>query len=391
MTIVTVMLTFMLGIQYRITGAAIERESENVLRTMDMGPRRPGMPDEREDGDREYRMPFFTVRSDKNGEITDTFGDYYDFSDEEMIGELFRRALSAEEETGLFEENSLRYFRHETPFGTDITFADISGEAAAMKTMLKTSLKIGAAAFTGFLIINILLARWAVRPVEEAFIRQKQFISDASHELKTPLTVILTNTEMLNAPEYSREQKTVFAKNIGTMALQMRGLVEGLLSLTRVDNGRESLTIKDVDIAALAEETVLPFEPVFFEKGLSLKTSLVKDVTVRGDSEKLRQVIEILLDNAQKYSLPETETELALTRTRHAALLSVSSAGEEMTKQQLTDIFKRFYRGDTARSMNHSYGLGLSIAESIVEAHGGKIWAESAYGRNIFYVSLPLR
>ena len=388
MTIVTVMLIFMLGFQYRITAAGIRERSESAMRTMDMVPRRPGRP-EFDDGD-EFRLPAFAIIADENGNIIDAKGGYYDLSDEEMLNSLYASAMAEEEETGVIEEYGLRFLKRNTPKGTDVVFIDISPEEETMKTVLKSSILIGVGAFAVFLVISVLLARWAVKPVEEAFTRQKQFISDASHELKTPLTVILTNTEMLSGTEYSKEQQSGFVRNIQTMAEQMRGLVESLLELTRVDNGTSQLCMKEVDFSSLVEDAVLPFEPVFFEKNLSLSSQIEKHIMLRGDEDKLRQVVEILLDNAQKYCFPETQTDVSLVRQHNVCMLSVESCGETLTKEQLKDIFKRFYRVDKARSLNHSYGLGLSIAESIVNAHSGKIWAESSDGKNIFRVQLPV-
>ena len=268
-------------------------------------------------------------------------------------------------------------------------FEDMTAEELTLKAVLKTCIFTGVIAFGFFLIISIVLAYWTVKPVEESFNRQKQFISDASHELKTPLTVILTNTEMLSAPDYSEEQKKGFANNISVMAHQMRGLVENLLSLTRVDNGTATMNMEEIDFSETVADAVLPFEPVFFEKGLTVISEIESGIKLKGDRTKLKQVVEILLDNAQKYCHEGTETKVMLARRGKTAVLSVSDYGDEMTNEQLKNCFKRFYRGDEARAMNQSYGLGLSIAQGIIETHKGKIWAESENGVNTFFVSLP--
>ena len=144
----------------------------------------------------------------------------------------------------------------------------------------------------------------------------------------------------------------------------------------------------DVDLSALAEEAVLPFESVFFEKGLTLHTDIEPGIRCRGSESHLRQVAEILLDNAQKYSDPGT-VEYALKRHGHShCQLTVTTPGEPLTPQECRDIFKRFYRTDKVRSMDHSYGLGLAIAESIVNEHQGKIWCQGGDGTNNFFVQL---
>ena len=386
MALVTLMLVLMLGTVIRLTSDNIRDTNESMMRAMAMAPRQHRRPDIT---DKDVRLPFFVIRVDKNGEITERSGGYYDLSDEEMISSLISTVQASGLPGGVISEYSLRYLREETPMGTSFVFADISSEQAAIRGLVRTCLFIGLLGFAVFFIISLLLARWATRPVETAFTQQKQFISDASHELKTPLTVILTNTEMLSSPDYSDVQKSTLIGNIGSMAEQMRGLVESLLSLSRLDSGTVSSEKTGLDFSSLTEEAVLPFEPLFFESGHTLSCSIESGISLKGDKARLLQVIGILLDNAQKYSLPSSEVFLTLKRQQRSCLLSVSGPGKELSKQQLKDIFKRFYRVDKARSMNHSYGLGLSIADAIVADHKGKIWAESENGMNTFFIQLP--
>ena len=386
MTIVTVMLIVMLGTVIHITSANIQRTNEAMMRGMAMTPRQPRRPD---NVGEDVRLPFFTVHIDEDGNIAERSGGYYDLSDEASLSSIIDIVLTSAAPDGIISEYSLRYLREENPMGTSLVFADISSERAAVKELVRTCILIGVLGFLVFFVISILLARWATKPVETAFTQQKQFISDASHELKTPLTVILTNTEMLSSPEYSEQQKTTLAQNVRIMADQMRGLVESLLSLSRLDSGTAAAVKEDLNLSALTEEAVLPFEPLFFENGLTLTSSIEENITVHGDSARLLQVVNILLDNAQKYSSPSSEVKLTLVRQYHACLLSVAGEGEALSKEQLRDIFKRFYRIDKARSMNHSYGLGLSIADAVVADHKGKIWAESENGMNTFFIQLP--
>ena len=392
MTIVTIMLILLLGILYGSVSYSITRENENIMRTINISPRRPDRPigeEPERPQDANIGLPFFTIQINNDGEITNTFGDYYDLSDD-VQAELYKIASSSNEDMGEIKEYSFRYLRRETPDGgIQIMFEDMTAEELTLKAVLKTCIFTGVIAFGFFLIISIVLAYWTVKPVEESFNRQKQFISDASHELKTPLTVILTNTEMLSAPDYSEEQKKGFANNISVMAHQMRGLVENLLSLTRVDNGTATMNMEEIDFSETVADAVLPFEPVFFEKGLTVISEIESGIKLKGDRTKLKQVVEILLDNAQKYCHEGTETKVMLARRGKTAVLSVSDYGDEMTNEQLKNCFKRFYRGDEARAMNQSYGLGLSIAQGIIETHKGKIWAESENGVNTFFVLLP--
>ena len=135
----------------------------------------------------------------------------------------------------------------------------------------------------------------------------------------------------------------------------------------------------------------LPFEPVFFEAGLTLTTDIQPGITLRGSGQHLRQTADILLDNARKYAAPPGEVTVTLTQTGSRCRLTVSNPGPEISKEDLKNIFKRFYRSDTAHTQRGSYGLGLSIAQNIVLRHHGKIWAESKNGRNTFFVELPVK
>lgn len=276
--------------------------------------------------------------------------------------------------------------------GQIIVFADISSEIATMRNLYRTCVIIGLGSLASFLVISIFFARWAVRPVEEAWAQQRQFVSDASHELKTPLTVILTDAEMLKSPRFDEAHKAQFVDNILTMSNQMRGLVESLLQLARVDNGAiQKMPLQHIDLSGLVSDELLTFEALFFEKGLTLAEDIADGITVHGSAQHLKQVVEILLDNAQKYSEPHGTVRVTLQKSgAHHCLLSVADPGDAISPEDLRKIFQRFYRIDEARAMNHSYGLGLSIAENIVKNHKGRIWAESAEGINTFRVELPM-
>lgn len=273
-----------------------------------------------------------------------------------------------------------------------IVFADISSEVSTMRNLIRNCCFIGLLSFIVFLVIAMFFANWAVKPVEDAWIQQRQFVSDASHELKTPLSVILTDAEMLKSRDFDEEKKKQFADNILTMSLQMRGLVDSLLQLARVDNGAiEKAPEQLIDLSKLVSDEVMTFEVMFFEKGLMLTEDVQSGITVKGAPQYIKQAIEILLDNAQKYSDPKGTVKVSLEKTgAHKCLLSVSDPGEQISEENLKNIFKRFYRIDEARAMNHSYGLGLSIAKNIVKEHKGRIWAESKNGINTFKIELPL-
>ena len=246
--------------------------------------------------------------------------------------------------------------------------------------------------FFAFLAISLKLAAWTVKPVERAWQQQRQFVSDASHELKTPLTVIMTNAELLQSEENDRDSQVRFSANILTMSRQMRALVEQMLELARADSGQGKADLRPVDLSTLAADALLPFDPVFFEQGLMLSSQLAEGINVNGDAGRLKEVLDILLDNARKYTEPPGTVNVRLERWgHHRCRLTVSNPGPPLSAAEQKDIFKRFYRTDPARSRDGSFGLGLSIAQRITEEHHGRIWVESSGGYNRFTVELPAR
>lgn len=384
MVIVLVMLSVILGTVLGFTRKNLEQESISMMQTVAADPMQLNW-----NGAYSSRLPYFTVRLFPTGGTRSAGSSYYDLTDSELLSSLVETALSGEGVTGYIAEYNLRYYRTMQHGAQYIIFADVSSESATMRSLWRNCLIIGAASLAVFLVISMLLARWAVKPVERAWEQQKQFVSDASHELKTPLTVILTNAELLQDDSYNARERGKFASSILTMAHQMRGLVEGLLDLARVDNGAVRTAFTSLDLSGLMENALLPFEPVFYEKGLALTSEIEQGIRCRGSQSHLLRVAEILLDNAQKYAAPGTVGFHLEKQGKSHALLRVFSPGEALSAQECKDIFKRFYRADRARAVDGSYGLGLAIAESIVKDHGGKIWCEGSAGGNTFFVQLP--
>ena len=385
MAIVTAMLLVIFGMVLHFTKDNLEEQSFRMMQNVSENRSQPGRPGEIP---KEVQLPYFYVSINLWGELTATSGGYYDLTDREAVEEIIELAMNTDEQTGVLKEYKLRFQKNTTPFGQSVVFVDISSEVATMESLVKTCIFIGLLSLSAFWGLSILLARWAIRPVETAWNQQRQFVADASHELKTPLTVIMTNAELLQSPEYEEAERGKFVDSILTMSHQMRGLVESLLELARVDNGAAKMVFSEFDYSEMISDGLLPFEPVYFEKELLLESEIEEGIRIKGSQAHLRQVLDILLDNAAKYSAPNGTVRVILRRQGSHCLLSVASPGEEISKEDLKNIFKRFYRIDKARSMNHSYGLGLSIADSILQEHGGRIWAESSGGVNTFFVQL---
>ena len=388
MLIVTAMLCVIFGMVFHFTRQNLESESLRMMQTIAAEPRRTGRPDRRPG---EVRLPYFALEIGRSGELTaEDGGYYYDLSDEEFLHEIIEAVFETREHTGILTEYNLRYQRAATPAAQRIVFVDMSSERNTLNNLTRVCIIVGVISLFAFFLISLFLSQWAIKPVERAWTQQRQFVADASHELKTPLTVILTNAELLREPGMDDGSRAQFSESILCMANQMRGLVEGLLELARVDSGTVKTTAAQLNFSELVSDTLLPFEPLCFERNLKLQWAIEENIKVSGSETHLRQVTEILLDNAVKYSASPACVRVELKRRGHHCLLSVSNPGEPISTEDLKNIFKRFYRMDKVRSMNHSYGLGLSIAEGIVKEHKGRIWAESKGGFNAFYVELPV-
>ncbi len=337
-------------------------------------------------------LPYFTVTVFPIGSaaiITSSL--IYSLVVSESLRGAFCAALEQEDSMGLLEDYGLRYLREATQVGWRLAFVDISYEQSTLAQAAVNVLLVGLAALAVLFAISVFLARWAVRPVERSWAQQRQFVADASHELKTPLTVILSNADLLEEEEGLPEQARHWTENIRIGGGQMRELVEQLLLLARSDSDQgQPVSLQPTDLSDLAETAALMFEPVAFEAGKLLVQEIQKDVVVAGDAARLKRLLDILLDNAVKYAAPGGQIRLSLTTEGRRALLAVSDQGTPMAKEELERIFQRFYRADEARS-TQGFGLGLSIAQSIAQEHHGRLWAESdPAGWNSFYCSLPL-
>ena len=400
MVIVTVMMSALLIGQVNSTRESLIQRNMKALEDATWEYRQL-LPDNREPGREksqpdkpnfikpERDTPCFILYLDSAGSLIAAGSGYYDLSDQALLLDVYQRAADRDRSVGALWNYKLQFLRTEAQGQLIYAFTDISGDVETMGEMTRNSMTIWILGFLGFLILSIFLANWAIRPVERAWEQQRQFVADASHELKTPLTVILTNAEMLGEMVQSDEQRQ-FSDSIVTMSHQMRGLVENMLQLARADSGLTSGEWTRVDCSALLEQTILPFESMYFEAGLTLEIDIQPGIMLTCNTVQLRRVAEILLDNALKYATPGGTVRVKLESKGHHCCLSVASPGETLTQRQCRDIFKRFYRVDPARHRNGSYGLGLAIAERVVADHRGKIWAEGKDGINTFYVNLPV-
>ena len=340
------------------------------------------------DRDRLVYLPYFTV--DVWGATAYvTGGTYGDLENTAELAAILKDCLGQNQREGVVQAYHLRYLRQDNGLYEKLAFADMSMEQAMLREMMGSYLVIGAAALLLLLGVAVLLSWWATRPVERAWRQQRQFLSDASHELKTPLTVILSNAEMLGASPLE-ERPARWADNIRSESRRMKSLVEQMLTLARADNMSPAAVFGEVSLSEIAEDCALAFEPVAFEAGKPLEYRLPERLLVPGDGEKLRQLVSILLDNAIKYGAPGGAVALSLEKRERQAVLAVSNPGE-IHAGQLPRLFERFYRADSSRGEQSGFGLGLSIAAAVAREHRGTLRAESAGGTTRFIFTMPLK
>ena len=391
MGIVTAMLVVIFVTVYHFTRLNLETSSISMMQAIASDPFRENPPGGGGENGPMQNLPYIALRISPDGAISASGGSFYDLTDEAFLKRLLEAADRTPSRTGLLPDLKLRFLKHNAQAFRIYVFADTSAEQETLKNLRVTFLVIGTLGLLVFFGISILLARWAVKPVEQAFAREKQFVADASHELRTPLTVITTNAELLREDVADRPEDTKYADNVLRSANRMRTLTEELLTLARSDMGVSAGRKENVDLSDLVQEVVLNYEPVFFEKGLLLAQEIEEKILITGNPEELRRLAAILLDNAQKYGRNGGTTTVTLKRTgRFRCMLTVADEGEEIPEEILSQLFTRFFRADEARSGEEGFGLGLSIAEEIVSHHNGRIRAESADGVNRFTAEFPL-
>ena len=252
---------------------------------------------------------------------------------------------------------------------------------------LLSTLKISVVLFllleTIIFLISYLLSKWISKPVEMSFNKQKQFIADASHELKTPLSVIIASSEALDKD--INERKWLY--NIQNESERMNKLITDLLDLAKIENDNIKLEYEVNNLSKIVEKSVLTLESLIYEKNIKLEYDIKEDISFKCDSDNIKQLITILLDNAIKHSSKDGKIIVNLISEKDNIILEVKNKGEAIPKEEEEKIFERFYRIDKSRNRKENrYGLGLAIAKGIVVNHNGNISAYSKNGYTIFKV-----
>ncbi len=293
-----------------------------------------------------------------------------------------RQVLKKSDTNGVI--NNLVYYKMDKGGYTLVSFMDNTIIRESMNTLFRYTLIFGGVAILALYFLAAYLAKRIVTPLEESYQKQKQFISDAGHELKTPVSVVSANAELLSR-EIGDNQ---WLANIQYENERMGKLVGQLLELARTENVKPQMEY--LDLSRLVSGGVLPFESVAYENGLTLNSQITDGIIALGNSTQLSQLVSILVDNAIRHSQNGKEVFISLTHTRNTVVLSVVNDGEPIPQEQMAQLFERFYRADEARNgEDKHYGLGLAIAKAIVEAHNGKIEVSCYDGKVCFAVQIP--
>lgn len=327
----------------------------------------------------------YTVRLDRSNQITEWFSDRKELYTDDQVQEIVGLVLEKGKDFGKI--GSQYYSMAERPYGSLIVFLDARREQENARQLLISSSIVGMGAYILMSLGALLLIRRITQPVQEAFEKQKQFVWDASHELKTPLAVISANAEALGGEVGENRWLNYIRSEVQRTDL----LVKNLLMLAQLDGGQTEQHKSRFNLSHAVLSVVLPFESAVFEESKNLQIEVQDDIIYNGNEEMIKQLVVILLGNALKYSDSGGTITVSLARKDDKRILQVHNTGEGIPHEELPRIFERFYRIDPSRNReNEGHGMGLAIAKTIVEAHKGRISAQSQVGKWVcFTVILP--
>ena len=334
-----------------------------------------------------------TINLDSENKITNIVSrfDVSEWNTKQVIDEI----LSNNESLSKIKINgeSYAYLKQNINGGIKIVLISRAYQQDVLANLLRIFILVGAISLIVLFLISIYFTNRTIEPLEESFKKQKQFIADASHELKTPLTIIKTNTSLLMSnPEDTIKNQSKWIKYIESQSHRMSELVNEMLSLAKLDVEENKLMFSTLNLSNIIESTLLSFDAVIFESEITLDTNISKNMVINGNNDSLKKLFSILMDNAVKYTNKGGSIYVSLFVDKSKAKLIIKNTGEGIPKDKLNKIFERFYRADDSRDRETGgYGLGLSIAKSIVTQHKGNIYASSNLNKDAtFTVELPL-
>jgi signal transduction histidine kinase len=333
-----------------------------------------GLPDVEEN----YMTRFFVVRFDQNGEIESTSMDYVASVDSSGAKELADKVMSGGKDKGYIKD--FRYAKKSMDDSEIIIFLNAGRELEYMASLRNLTLAVSLVSLLLVFILVVLLSNRAIRPIANNISRQKQFITDASHELKTPLTSISTSLDVI-AMEHGEDEWT---ENIKNQIERMNRLVSELVQLSRLDEELPLPAKEHFSLSSTAEEIAEVFRPQAKALEKNLSTEIRKDVNILGDKAAVQQLMSVLLDNAVKYSDANGDIRFSVYKKRNKAVIEVFNTCRFEVPPDTDKLFDRFYRPDSSRSTETGgNGVGLAIAKAVAEAHGGRITASCPSGKTM--------
>ncbi len=344
-----------------------------------------------------------TVKYDPNGEIFEVIslidtGTDVDALNQSEISKII--SSGSTDGTVSIDGISYRYYSAERDYGGILVMAPRTEELAVQKRLILMSLTFGTAGMIILIFISIGLSRWIAKPVAEAWSKQQRFVADASHELKTPITVISASLDIISSNKNEAvSTQGRWLDNIRTELERMRQLIIDMLTLAKMDSSNDSLpksasgAFSRMSLSDTVCDTCLSFESVAFESGKQLCADEIEEgIFINGDEKALHRLTAILVDNALKNSDNNGKIIVTLKRSKNDAVLTCSNTGSGIPKEAIDRIFERFYRADDSRNRETGgFGLGLAIAKAIIDEHKGKITVESIPDKlTSFIARLPM-
>ena len=322
---------------------------------------------------------YFAIMADTNGKYLNKM--YNDDLSTEKAQKYISAILNANYDTGMI--NSYQFYKTSKPNGTIMIFSDKSYEISVLEQLKRTTIIIGFIALIVLSVLSYFLSKKTIQPVQEAFDKQKQFVSDASHELKTPLTVISTNADVLEG----EIGKNKWLDYIKSQTERMSVLVNDLLNLTRLENSNNELERRYFNLSKAITNTALPFECQAFESNKKFEVNIEDNIMLNGSEKHIKQMAAIFIDNALKYSNDGGTIQVTLKRSGERKLFSVYNTGQGIKETDTEKIFERFYRSDESRNRaTGGYGLGLAIAKSVADKHKFKIHVLNQPGKGVCFI-----
>lgn len=381
MSLLTLVFIVIFGSIYIFTTISMDRELKHELRGLIYNQKKPGL-----DMPALSSSIIIELDSENNIAKVSTFMEIDETSLEDTIYEIIKN----ENKYGKIklEGSSYGYFKEYTVKGFKISLMSRQPQIDVLNNLLKVFISIGSVSLILLLLISIYLTSRTIKPIKETFEKQKQFIANASHELKTPLAIIKTNNSLvLSNKGATVESQVKWLNYIDNQIERMSQLLDEMLTLAKLDTNRELQEFSEFDFSKLVNNILLTFEAVIFENRIQLESNILKYIKLKGDKESIKRVVIILLDNAIKYTNKNGKINVDLLQEKNKIKLKVKNTGEGIKKEDLEKIFERFYRVDSSRARETGgYGLGLSIAKSIVDSHKGKIHAESNVGEDTTFI-----